>query len=100
MVLNYFLKYPIRMRKILFIGATFFILAGCTSIGPRRVHMDRGVYNNVVRQTDQEQLLTNIVRQRYLEITEYIQVGSLTASYSLSESLTGSVSATTGASPV
>lgn len=71
------------------------LITGCTSIGPARVHIDRGTYNNIVRDTDQEQLLMNIVRERYLEISQYIQIGSLTASYSLSQSLAGNISATT-----
>ena len=88
-----FISSSIRQR--LFILFNIFTLASCISIGPGRVHMDRGTYNNIVRETDQEQLLTNIVRQRYLEVTQYIQVASLTASYSLSQSLAGNVSATT-----
>ena len=63
------------------------------------MHRDRGTYNNIERETDQEQLLMNIVRQRYLEVTQYIQVASLTASYSLSQSLAGNVSATTSPGP-
>ena len=85
------------MRKILIISAAILIMAGCKSIGPGRVQIDRGVYNNIIRETDQEQLLTNIVRQRYLEITQYVQVASLTASYSLSQSYAGNVSSTTSA---
>ena len=69
------------MRKILLVCCAILMITGCASIGPRRVQIDRGTYNNIVRETDQEQLLTNIVRKRYLEITEYIQVASLTASY-------------------
>jgi len=87
------------MRKVLFMCGVILIVTGCVSIGPRRVQIDRGIYNNIVRETDQEQLLMNIVRQRYLEITEYIQVASLTASYSLSQSLTGNVSALTSTGP-
>lgn len=87
------------MRQKLFILFVILAMSGCKSIGPGRVHMDRGTYNNIVRETDQEQLLTNIVRQRYLEVTQYIQVASLTASYSLSQSLAGSVSAITSNSP-
>ena len=96
---NNFLKSPIRMRKILILSLTILLVVGCKSIGPGRVQMDRGAYNNIIRETDQEQLLTNIVRQRYLEITQYIQVTSLTASYSLSPSLSGSVSASTHPGP-
>ena len=93
------LSVSFTMRKILLVCWAILIITGCASIGPRRVQIDRGTYNNIVRETDQEQVLTNIVRQRYLEITEYIQVASLTASYSLSQSLSGSVSALTSTGP-
>jgi len=85
--------------KITMLCCTVLLMAGCASIGPVRVHMDRGTYNNVVRDTDQEQLLMNIVRGRYLEVSQYIQVASLTASYSLSSSVTGGVSAVTSNLP-
>ena len=83
------------MQKSFFIILALLLISGCASIGPGRVHMDRGTYNNIVRDTDQEQLLMNIVRERYLEISQYIQIGSLTASYSMSQSLAGNVTATT-----
>lgn len=67
---------------------------GCHSIGPRRVNIDRETYNNVVLKTEQEQLLMNIVRLRYLEGTQYIQISAITAGYSMSETLGGSVSTT------
>lgn len=88
-----------RVLKKSFTYFTLLVMTGCASIGPKQVHIDRGTYNNMVRQTDQEQLLTNIIRLRYLEVTQYIQVTNLTASYSLSQSVAGSVSATTGSSP-
>jgi hypothetical protein len=81
------------MQKII-LCCFMVLITGCKSIGPGRIHMDRGTYNNVVRDTDQEQLLMNIVRGRYLEVTQYIQVGSLTASYSLSQTLAASASVT------
>ncbi len=74
------------LKKLLLI-LTVVMLVSCKSIGPWRVHMDRQVYNTVLRDTEQEQLLANIVRSRYLENTQYIQVGGLTANYQLSESL-------------
>ena len=75
------------------------MLVGCASIGPSRLHMDRGTYNDMVRKTEEEQLLLNIVRARYLEVMEFIQVGSLTASYSLSQTMTGSINATLRPTP-
>ena len=63
------------------------VLTGCSSFGPSRVAVDRAPYDEVVRQTDSQQLLTNIVRLSYLEPTSELQVTSLTSSYSLSGSL-------------
>ncbi len=61
------------------------VLSGCSSIGPAQINTDRGAYNQIVRQTDYEQLLTNIVHLSYVESTSYLQVTNVTASYSLSK---------------
>lgn len=63
------------------------LLAGCASIGPKQVHLDRNAYDEVVRQTSFQEILTNIVRLSYLEPTSYMQVTGVTASYSLSNSM-------------
>lgn len=56
-------------------------LNGCASIGPKQIHIDREAYNDIVRETDYEQILKNIVRLRYAEPTSYLKVTSVTASY-------------------
>lgn len=73
-------------RLLLFLVVT--LVTACSSIGPQNINNDRGRYNDIVRETDQEQLLKNIVRLRYLETPSYLQVTSVTASYSLSKALT------------
>lgn len=91
-----------RIRKLIFIWIDYMLLpffrwfllltvtlSGCTSIGPQQMNIDRGRYNDIVRETDQEQLLKNIVRLRYLETTSYLQVSGVTASYSRSSSISG-----------
>lgn len=65
------------------------MLTACSSIGPQNINTDRGRYNDIVRDTDQEQLLKNIVRLRYIEPPSYLQVTNVTASYTLSKALTG-----------
>lgn len=79
------------LRKIVLVLAIVGLVS-CSSIGPKEVHLDRAAYDDVVRQTDFQQLLTNIVRLRYLEPTSYLKVTSLTASYSLSNSFRASPS--------
>ena len=85
-------KKNFTMKKLLFICISVSLIIGCGSIGPSRVHIDSATYNNIVLKTEQEQLLMNIVRLRYLEGTEYTKISAITASYSLSETLGGNVS--------
>lgn len=74
---------------MLILAGTAFV-SGCASIGPKQINVDREAYNDIVRQTDYEQILKNIVRLRYGEPTSYLKVTSVTASYQF----TGSISAT------
>lgn len=70
------------------------MLSACASIGPGQVQSDRNRYNEIVKKTDEEQILMNIVRRRYEELLEFIQIGSITAAYSLNPSATTSLDAT------
>jgi len=65
-----------------------FLLTSCTSIGPRAIHVNRGLYNDVVLETENEQLLKNIVRLRYSEPTFFLKLTNVTTSYNLSSSIT------------
>jgi len=56
---------------------------GCNLAGPSALTSGRLAYNEVIRQTEMEQLLLNIVRMRFVEPPFFIQVGSVTAQYSL-----------------
>ncbi len=64
------------------------MVTGCTSLGPSRVKIDRVQYNDIVQETDNEQLLKNIVRLRYFHSTNYLAITNVTSSYNLSRSLT------------
>lgn len=69
------------------------VLTGCTtSMGPTRIHADRNAYNEIVRQTNYEQLLENIVHLSYLEPTSYLKVTNVTASYSLTQGVSATPS--------
>lgn len=87
-------KKNFTMKKLLFICLSVSLIIGCRSIGPSRVHIDSATYNNIVLKTEQEQLLMNIVRLRYLEGNEYTKISAITASYSMSETLGGNVATT------
>lgn len=63
-------------------GALGFL--GCATVGPRAINAGRGVYAEVINKTEDEQVLSMIVRNRYDETFGMISVASVTASLSFS----------------
>lgn len=78
-------------RHISIIISSLVLLTGCASIGPKQIDIDREAYNDIVRETDYEQILKNIVRLRYAEPTSYLKVTSVTASYQFTRSISATV---------
>jgi len=58
-------------------------LAGCNAMGPRAVAEARPAYSDALAQTEAEQLLHNLVRLRYLDQPQFLQVTSVNTSYEL-----------------
>lgn len=56
-------------------------LSGCSSMGPDRVQTGRGLYNAAVAETNDEQLLLNIVRLRFLDTPLFLQVSSISTNF-------------------
>jgi hypothetical protein len=56
---------------------------GCASLGPTNLPMDRFNYNKALARSSNEQLLLNIVRQRYGEPLHWLEVSSMLSQYSL-----------------
>jgi hypothetical protein len=54
--------------------------AGCNTAGPSAITNGRSTYNAVINQTEDEQILTLLVRQRYDETFGLLAVSSVTAS--------------------
>lgn len=81
----------LRKYQALFFSIVLSLVSGCHSIGPKKIDLDRSHYNDIVWQTDLEQLLKNIVRLRYAESSSYFQVTNVTASYSLVQSMSAQV---------
>ncbi|MEJ2093371.1 MAG: hypothetical protein P8X65_14405, partial [Syntrophobacterales bacterium] len=62
------------------------ILVGCT-IGPRQLKGNRLSYNVSIQKSNNEELLLNLVRLRYMEIPSFMQVSSVTSSFEYSLAL-------------
>lgn len=60
---------------------------GC-SFGPGVMQSSRSAYNMAVQKSANEELLLNIVRLRYREPIQFLQIANITAQYSYSQNLT------------
>ena len=61
-------------------------LHGCATLGTEALSNGRGTYNAVLNRTEDEQVLSMIVRQRYAETYGLLAVSSITASLKVSAS--------------
>ena len=61
----------------------FLLLTACTSVGPRAMRQTYPQYNEAVRDVGSEELLLNIVRTRYLDPIKFLQVGTVSAQFSV-----------------
>ncbi len=54
-------------------------LCGCATVGPQSITAGRGIYNEVINRTEDEQTLNALVRLRYEETFGMLSVASVTA---------------------
>jgi hypothetical protein len=62
------------------------LLGGCLNIGPNTIVQDRFKYNQAIRDSWEEQMLTNMVAMRYGESPVFLTVSSVIAQYGLQTS--------------
>ena len=67
--------------------------AGRQHIGPGTIVDDRIPYNEAVVTSWKQQTLLNIVRLRYMDVPEFIDVSSVVSGYGLDRTATGSFTA-------
>jgi hypothetical protein len=73
----------LRVAALALLAST---LTGC-AIGPRALQESRLQYNEVVKQTSEQQLLLNIVRLRYTDTPSSLSVANIAAQFELVKSL-------------
>lgn len=69
--------------------------SACNTVGPRALHSGRNAYNAVLARTWDEQLLLNLVRLRYRDTPSFLEVASISTSYTFEGS--AAVAGTLGA---
>lgn len=62
-------------------------IAGCKSIGPKSVPVDRFNYNTAISDSWKEQTLLNIVKLRYADMPLFVEVASVVSGYTLEQSV-------------
>src|SRR5215831_13696139 len=68
-------------RRVVVLLAAWAGVSGC--VGPKAVRYTRLRYNEVVRDTNDEQLLINIVRLRYADSPVFIDLPNITSQFEL-----------------
>lgn len=63
------------------------MLSGCATVGPGLYKNSFEDFNDAIRKTSDGQMLTNLVRMRYLESPVFLQVASITTSFNLNSNI-------------
>ena len=75
------------MRSVAVTVSCLLLAAGCVNLGPRALEAGRADYNQVLRDTADQQLLANLVRLRYRDRPYYLEVSAVTTQFSFSPQL-------------
>lgn len=76
----------IRLHVAGIVGVAVALAAGGCVRGPALLQASRGRYNEVIQRTTDEQLLLNLVRLQYRDAPSFLEVGSVSTQFSLSQS--------------
>ncbi len=77
--------------KIVCLLFSIIILSSCTTIGAHYLPHDRASYNSALAQSNDQQLLLNLVRLKYGLSSYFLQVSNVTAQLSFSSSSTAGI---------
>jgi hypothetical protein len=80
-----------QILRPLIVLCAFVSLAACSSYGPRSMNKDQLDYGQSVGNSWKNQMLTNIVKLRFVDMPVFIDVGQIVSGYSLETSVDGRV---------
>ena len=76
----YLIKIIFRPCIALALGFTLVFLSGCSQLGPDFMENGRNDYNKVLANTNDEEMLLNLVRRRYADSIAILEVNSVSTS--------------------
>ena len=84
-----------RLRLCIMVLVGMICLCGC-GVGVRAMKRDFPAFSGTIRQVEDEQLLTNLLRLRYQETPIFLEIGSIATTYGVSASTNIAGTAGTG----
>jgi len=76
-----------RRYLTLWAVALLLLSSGCTSLGPRAVKWERTPYNLAIQETQDTQLLLNLVRLKYRDTPVFLELDSIASQFTFQSSL-------------
>ena len=77
--------------KSLVVTLALTLLTGCGSlVGPQNIRNERQDFNVALQQTNDEQMLLNLVRMKYRDTNMFLEVGAVASQYTLTSNVTAS----------
>jgi hypothetical protein len=86
---------PLRAAPAVALALAALVSGGCRQYGPGTINASRIGYNEVINRTANEQLLLNLVRLKYRDTPFFMEVSSVTTSFSFGASLSTTADPTT-----
>ena len=74
------------VRAVITVVVSVTLFAACAPIGPRVLSSGRPLWNIAVQETESQQLLLNIIRQRYSDPIMFLDVTSISSGFNFSAS--------------
>jgi hypothetical protein len=78
-------------KRILLTAIGLTILGGCSGYGPTTITRDQMGYGRSVGDSWKNQMLSNLVKLRFVDMPVFVDVGQIVSGYSIETAINGSV---------